>query len=177
MTTVPFGNSEFQIVNFIANEHTPERAVRKILLQVDKKKTAMAEHVFRQKERDIRRREIKKQLETVDGYEAERLVLELEKENYYSAREAKLVDDCLRELDIYKSLLAKLPTVNREQFEASELGYWTKRLISDAKRETMQTGRVQKDTLESLEKIGFEPKINQQGQLLIVKKDLKILPA
>jgi len=171
MTKIPFGNSKFQIENFIANEHTPERAVRMILLQVDKKKLALSECMFRRKEQDINRRELQKKLKKAKGFAKERQELELEKIDQYKEREDKLVDDCLAELAVYKDLLSKLPEVNREQFEDAELGYWTKRLISDANREVQQSGRIEKGTLESLEKIGFVPRKNEKGQLMIVKAD------
>lgn len=172
MIDIPFGNSDFQIIHFVLDEFTPERAVRKVLLQLDKKQTALAEHKFRKKKRDIRRREIKKKLNKATAFTRERLELELEQINYYEEREKKLLDDCLHEIALYKNILKKLPSCNREQFEAAELGYWQKRLINDAKNEIIQNGRINKDTLSSLEKIGIKP-IKENNQIIFKNYEAK----
>jgi len=168
MTNIPFGNSEFQIKNFIANEYTPERAVRKIYLQLDKKQRALDEYKFKQRGCNIDKKEIQQKLKKLSRFkkfERERLELEFEQIEYNERMTQKLVDDCITEINIYYELLEKLPKFNREQFELSEELYWRTRLLNDARREIMNTGRVQKDTLDSLEKVNLWPVKDEQGMV------------
>lgn len=170
MSNVPFGNSQFQIKNFIANEYTPERAYRKVLLQLDKKMKTMQECSFRRRRHEIDIAEIKEKLKTAENFEAERLKIDLEEKEYYLNEEIKLIEDCAIEIKTYEAILKELPETTRENFERSEFEYWKQRLISDANCEFKANGFIQANTLDSLNKIGFDM-IKKDGKTIIIEKE------
>lgn len=170
MKQVPFGSSAFQIQHFVANQETPERTYRNVLLQLDSKRKAMKECYFRRKRKEIDIREINEQLSTAEGYDKERLLINLEEAEYQQEQEIKLIEDCVIEIKIYESILSELPNFSREEFEKSERDYWKKRLVSMAEKELLSTGTVGVGTLDSLEKIGCPvgKQINHEGNLQLV---------
>lgn len=178
MNDIPFGNSDFQIINFIAREYTPERAVRKVLLQLDKKLAALKAHEFANRRRELDVKEKEEQLKKAKGTKRKRLLIDIEEIRYNQEREEKLRLDCLHEIELYNGILAKLPKTDRESFEKAEITYWERRLLADARREYIAGGRVNKDTLESLERIGLKLVKDENNTFLLVRKnDSKKIPA
>ena len=167
---VPFGNSVFQIMNFITSEETPERVYRKVLLQLDQKEKAMKECYFRRKRREVDIEEIVKKLETASGFEKQRLEIDLEEAEFYLEDEIKLIEDCIIEIEAYKKILETLPDYSREDFENSENEYWKQRLLSSANREYLSTGTVGVGNIEALEKVGLLFRKTEKGQIIFVEK-------
>lgn len=176
LKNVPFGDSIFQIVNFISNEYTPERSYRKILLQLDKKNKAMMECKFRRKRREIDILEIEKKLQNANEFEKMRLEIDKEEAEYYLESEIKLIEDCIIEIKTYEKLLEQFPDFSRNDFEKSEYGYWKKRLIKDAECQINSMGTVSEGTIKALGQIGIKGiQKNDQGNLIIFEdKEFKI---
>lgn len=163
MKNVPFGNSVFQIQHFISNDHTPERNYRNALLQLNGKFNALQECAFRRRRKDIDIREIKEKLLKAEGYEKERLEIDLEEAQLQLDNEIKFIEDAMVEVKTYEAILDSLPDFTREEFEKSEKGYWELRLINDARRQIESKGSVDPGFLDSLEKIGVRIKLLPQG--------------
>ena len=166
---VPFGNSIFQIQHFTDGKETPQRRYRYCLLQLDQKLRALKECKFRRKRLEIDIEEIVEKLTTSISYETKRLQVDLEEKKYYLEIEAKLIEDCLIEVAVYKKILSGLPEYSREEFEASEPEYWGKRLLNDAQREVTSMGYVTVQTIQSLENIGIKVGRNEKGQIAYTK--------
>jgi len=163
--SIPLGDSIFQIQHFILKDLPPGRQIRTCQLQLRKKLQAMEEYSFNRRLLEINRLEIIEKLEGVNGYEKDRLQVELDKLNYALNSEQNLIEDCLTEIAVYESVLNSLPEMSREEFEIEERSYWTKRLLNDARREFLSMGTVSVGTLTSLENIGIEVKRDEQGLL------------
>lgn len=172
---VPFGNSVFQIMNFISSEETSERSYRKILLQLDQKEKAMKECYFRRKRKEIDIKEINLKLQNkkIKNFERERLEVDLEETEYSLEEEIKLIEDCIIEIEAYKKILEKLPEFTREDFENAENEYWKLRLLNNANRELISTGVVGIGTIESLEKIGLCYNKTKEGQIIFLEKSIE----
>lgn len=171
MQGIPLGNSKFQIEKLIVNEFSPARKARTILLQLNEKLSALKEFEFNNKRWEIDKLEKQSLFEkSENNFEKQRLQVDIEEINYRQEHSQKFVDDCIEEVKIYKELLAKIPVeYTREMFETEEQGYWEKRFINDAQAEILAIGTVQKDTLQSLKKIGVYLKQNKKGQISFVK--------
>jgi len=168
MKQIPFGNSVFQIANFIANDETPERSYRAILLNLDDREKALKESYFKRKRREIDIEEIKEKLKTATGFEKKRLEVDLEEAEWALEVEIKYIEDCLIEIETYKKLLSFFPEFTREDFEKAEIVYWKKRFMKQAQLEAYATGTVSPQLLDSLLRIGIEV-TRQDGQLVFVE--------
>jgi len=170
MNNVPFGMSQFQIINFAANFETPERVYRNVLLQIDSKLKAMQECSFRRKRRELDIEEIKEKQKTASGVSAKRLNVDLEESEYYLESEIKLIEDCAIEIATYEKILSTLPDFTREQFEQGEAVYWKERLMLDAKHELRSTGTVGIGTIKSLHQMGIEMgRAEKTGQFVTIE--------
>jgi hypothetical protein len=173
MRQVPFGMSMFQIQRFVADQKSPERTYRQVLLQYDTKKKAMKECEFRRKRINIDIEEIEEKLrgDVVDEYQRKRLLVDLEEKEYNLEHEIKLIEDCVIEMKVYEDIISNLPDYTREEFESAELGYWKQRLLDNANREVLSKGFVGEGTIESLEKIGLTYRRNESGQIMFVETE------
>ena len=169
MNNVPFGMSQFQIQNFVANQETPERIYRNVLLQLDIKIKAMQECSFRRQRRELDIEEIKEKQKTAIGVTAKRLDIDLEEAEYYLDNELKLIEDCAIEIATYEKILSALPEFTREQFEQSEPIYWKERLMLDAQHEIRANGIVSVGTIKSLHQMGIEIGKNAEGQFVTIE--------
>lgn len=158
MRDVPFGNSKFQILHFIAQEETPERVYRNCLLQLNQKIKSLKECSFRRRRREIEVKEIKSKINTVSGLEKERLQVDLDEAQFYLDEEVKLIEDCMIEIKTYEKIIESLPSYSREDFEKSERVYWERKLLSDAVQDLKLRGTIDKGILKSLEKLGISIK-------------------
>ena len=165
---IPFGNSVFQIANFIANDETPERSYRAILLNLDDREKALKTSYFTRKRKEIDIEEIKEKLKTATGFEKRRLEIDLEEAEWALASEIKYIEDCLVEIEAYKKLLSFFPEYTREDFEKAEIIYWKKRFMKQAQLEAYATGVISPQLLESLLKIGIEV-TQRDGRLVFVE--------
>ena len=160
---VPFGNSVFQIQNFIANQDTPQRSYRHVLLQLDAKIKAMKECSFRRRRKEIDIKEIEEKLKIAEGYVKERLEIDLEEAQYQMEAEIKLIEDAAIEIAAYEKILEKLGDFTREEFEQAERGYWEVRLLKNAQKEISTRGTVDIGTLNALEQIGVKIERGSDG--------------
>lgn len=175
MDNVPFGNSEFQIKQFVSSQETPERKYRNALLQAKSKIQALEETKYKRDllEVDLRELEEKLSVET-NPHEKRRHEINLKYKRQQLDDQMKLIADAIFELSAYKQIIDSLPKFSREQFEQAELNYWQQRLLNDAKREYLAGNRVEKGTLESLNKVGINVGYDEKRQL-IWKIDEKFL--
>lgn len=164
LSSVPFGNSGFQIKAFIANNSTPERSARDILLQLDKKQKAMEECRFRRRRKEILIKEINEKLLTASGYDRERLEVDLDEAQYYMDEEIKLIEDCVIEIKIYESLIENIPDFSRQEFEKSERLYWEKKLLTELSQDHRLGLPLNKGAVLGLEQMGIIVK-HEKGQL------------
>lgn len=126
---IPFGNSHFQIENFIVNaEITPERAFRAVGLQLMDKLKALKKAKFADKRLEIDIEEIKEKLTVTHGFEKRRLEIDLAEKEDDRASQLKLVNDAVSELNYLYSLFRKFPKYTREQFEAAEREHYLQSL-------------------------------------------------
>jgi len=178
---VPFGNSQFQINNFIGNDITPERTYRNVMLQLNQKLNALQECSFRRRRKELDIKNIKDKLKS--DPENPRLLIDLEENTYHLENEIKLIEDAEIEIQTYLKILDSLPEITREQFENSEKTYWQCRLIRDAQREIQSMGRIDRGTLQALEQIGLKAAALPDGKMNIfgaldddVKKLMELKP-
>ena len=165
---IPYGNSDFQIVNFIVNEITPERALRSCLLNLRQKAIALKESQIRLKRYIIDIDETKEKLAKIENkFEKQRLEVLIEEKTFYLMMEEKLVKDCIREYEVLLACFNKLPKITREEFENKERDYWFNRLRNNAINELKTGGRIEKGTLESLNKMGINISHEQNKSLPI----------
>lgn len=172
MRNVPFNSSIFQILHFGRGQETPERTYRNCLLQLNQKIDALQACKFRRERTDIDIEEIKDKLKTANGFERKRLEIDLHEKQFQLENEKKLIEDAIIEVNTYKYILKSLPEFTREEFEKAEPGYWKERLLADARREIISNGYVGKDTIMSLEQIGFDVGKNEKGQFAFQDKSV-----
>lgn len=171
MREVPFGNSLYQIENFTAGKETPERRKRNLLLQIDKKLQALSECNFRRRKYEIDIAEINEKLQTETGFAKERLLIDKEEKEEQLDNELKLIEDAMIELTAMDNMVAMLPKINREQFEANEKKYWRARLLGDARREYTSTGTISVGTITSLEETGLVVGRNETGKIIYTENN------
>lgn len=165
MRPIPFGNSAFQNRHFTAGAEGPERRYRHCLLQLNQKLNALQECEFRRRRIDIDIREIEGKLKTAEGFALERLLIDLEEKQVGLENEIKFIEDAAIEIAVYEAEIAGMPDFTREEFEAGEHQYWTKRLLGDAQRELLGAGFVTPGTMASLQAIGIVGVVLNDGVL------------
>lgn len=161
--SVPFGNSQFQIRNFIAKEYENGRALRTIYLQVWDKIKCLENNKYDQELKLIDIEEMKESISKMStpSYEKRRLEIKLKKELFNLECSNKSIADALEELKVYFNILETLPKeITREEFEKEEFSYWKKRLGSTAARQIASMGTIKEDVLESLEKMGVRVELD-----------------
>lgn len=172
MENVPFGSSIFQINNFICDEATPERAYRKVLLQIDNKLNALKECSFNRKRLELQIRKLEENLKTLSGLDKELVEVDIEENKWKLENQIKLINDAGYELSAYQSILEKLPKPSREEFESSELEYWKKRFSQEALLSYRATGSISPELLKHLNLVKLEPKINEKKELVFYEMKL-----
>lgn len=123
---IPFGNSAFQIRNFVlADQMTPARAYRSIGINILGIVDALREHLYSLKKTEIKlARKRAKLEESEDEYERQLLDLKIEKLCYSERGLLKLVGDAQAEFDVYYSELQKYPRFSRKKFENQEQAHF-----------------------------------------------------
>lgn len=169
---IPFGHSVFQIEKFILGHESEERNYRQIALEIRKKYDALEQQRFdRSKhEREIELLKVKagnlrgwwtKLLPSIFRRKLELIAqitdIEIERKIFLKNQCDKLIKDALFEFSIFKKYLDKMPALTREEFEKSEVTYWPKRLVQQAQRQVIATGRIDEGILEAAQKIGLDP--------------------
>ncbi len=128
---IPFGNSRFQIENFIINAaHTPERAYRAIGLTMRAKIQALREayYALKKQEVDIEEAQEKVASNYHTKWEKKRAAIDIEQKEEMRRDTKKLINDALAELSYLYGVFKKMPRYTREEFEAGERRYFEIRL-------------------------------------------------
>lgn len=170
---IPFGNSKFQIENFIVNAaHTPERAYRAIGLTMRAKIQALKEAYYSLKRQEVDIEEAREKVASNyhTKWEKKRAAIDIEQKEEMKRDTRKLINDALAELSFLYAMLKKMPRFSRQQFEAGERRYFEIRL------QKMAVG-IQ-GPLESLDNMGVDisqvigrevpqiPKVNETLKLV-----------
>ncbi|OGP87134.1 MAG: hypothetical protein A2031_07980 [Deltaproteobacteria bacterium RBG_19FT_COMBO_43_11] len=132
---IPFGNSAFQIQNFIINaQYTPERAYRAIGLTISTKIKALKEAYYGLKKENIDIEELQEKIAdpATGKYDKARAELEIEKKKENRNWGKKLVNDALAELECLYVAYKKLPKLTRAEFEAGERKHFEIKLKKQA---------------------------------------------
>ena len=138
---VPFGNSDFQIANFIVNRaQTPQRAFRAVCLSLRDKILTLNEAYYNQLKFQVDLDELQEKIEQK---------ISQQRDN------EKLLIDAIHEVEFLYSYWQKLPHPTRAEFEAAEEDYFK---ISLTKQVLGIDGVV-----GSLENMGYV--LNAQGRL------------
>lgn len=133
---IPFGNSQFQIQNFIVNAAlTPERAYRAIGLAIFAKIQALRETYYKLKKEEIDIEELREKVDCFEAsvYDKRRAAVEIEQKTDARRYTRKLVNDALAELDFLYEAYQKLPRFSRAEFEAAEKKYFEIKLQKQIK--------------------------------------------
>lgn len=190
--SVPLGNSDFQIREFVLSHCKNGRQYRQIVLQVKEDAINIKkERVERKKEeaeatkKQIEIKRLKARLaEEKDNDERDIMqagidILESEVELLWvnlKNRDA-LVKDAMRRIQVTIDCLKETGMYKREEFEAEEHEYWKTRLLREADTEMLQSGSVSKGVLQSLDKIGLKAAEVVFNVKRVALKNLKQLEA
>ncbi len=155
---IPFGNSDFQIANFIINAGlTQERAFRAVCLTMREKIISLNEAYYNQKRLQVDLDELQAQVDdqTTGQFARKRAEIEIEYKISQQRDNEKLILDAIHEVEVLKGFWERLPHPTRKQFEAAEEDYFK---ISLTKQVLGIDGAV-----GSLENMGYV--VNAQGRL------------
>ena len=131
---IPFGNSLFQIKNFVLKSaETPQRLYRTLGLYMTSKIQSLKEAQYSAEESAIDLEELNYKLNSChDDFEKRRIRLKIRKINDGVESSKKLIKDAIVELDYCYSIYKDLPKFTREEFENAEIEYYSKNLHKQA---------------------------------------------
>lgn len=132
---IPFGNTGFQTEAFvIASQITPARAYRSIGLQMHSILSSLRSKQYDKEKHQIQIDELKHIIASPDTDQFERRRKEIElKEVLISSRWGdKMIQDSIKELNIYYAYFKQFPRYTREQFEKEERMYFEQSLQRQA---------------------------------------------
>ena len=156
--SIPFGNSDFQIANFIVNgAQTPQRAFRAVCLSLRDKILTLNEAYYNQLKFQVDLDELQEKIgdPATDKFARRRMEIEYEQKISQQRDNEKLLIDAIHEVELLYSFWQKLPHPTRAEFEAAEEDYFK---ISLTKQVLGIDGAV-----GSLENMGYV--LNAQGRL------------
>jgi hypothetical protein len=164
---IPFGNTQYQIEKFL-EEHTPERQVRMILLQLNEKIKQMKKYQLGIERLKLRIEEMQEKIDASEGRQKRLMELDLQEIEMDYVSNQKLVNDSVVEINIYDNLLKKAQSkihvpVTRESFEQAEQTYWEKRMVEEASAQIASTGHIDKETRKTMGRIGLVPVQDEKG--------------
>ncbi|CAB4140517.1 hypothetical protein UFOVP405_50 [uncultured Caudovirales phage] len=171
---IPFGNTDFQCENFvIANAITPARAYRIIGLQIQTLLASIEETKYSEKIKQIDIMELEEKLNdpSISKYEKMRDEIKLERLKKPDTWHQKLVNDTIRQLNLYYAHFKRLPKYTREQFEQQEKLYFEQSqrrqmLGVTGAKEAIMNMIDDKKTIEQFEKAWAELPENKKHELL-----------
>ena len=156
--SIPFGNSDFQIANFIVNgAQTPQRAFRAVCLSLRDKILTLNEAYYGQLKFQVDLDELQEKIgdPATDKFDRRRMEIDYEQKISQQRDNEKLLIDAIHEVELLYSFWQKLPHPTRAEFEAAEEDYFK---ISLTKQVLGIDGAV-----GSLENMGYV--LNAQGRL------------
>lgn len=144
----------------------PYRVIRQIMAQVEKKRAALKEVMYKQAQNELRFYEIADLLPNEeDHYEKERMLLEQQKLTADAADSTTHVEAALKELGAYKRRYEEVvannnipETWSEDDFEAAEIEHHIKSIFRNAIRDRLQGGNNM-GTMEYMEQFGINPAI------------------
>ena len=154
---IPFGNSDFQIENFIINAGlTPERAFRSICLNLRTRLNDLSESYYNKMKLDVDLEELKEKIgdQKTNKFDKRRAEIELEQKIYQQNYTNKLIKDAIHEVEIYYKYWKMLPHPNREDFEKAEEKYFLQSMYRQIHGIT--------GPIESLQNMGYKELDNQE---------------
>lgn len=128
---IPFGNSKFQIENFVVNsQHTPARMYRAVGLSSSAKIRALREALYSRKKEEIDIEELEEKIADplTSKFDKRRFQLDIEQKMENREYTKKLVNDALHELSQYYRIFKSLPKLTRPEFEQEEKKHFKIRL-------------------------------------------------
>jgi hypothetical protein len=170
MFNVPFGNSSFQNNYLINSFETGSRKYRHILLQMQQKLKALKDAEFSHKRNQVKILELEFKIAKAKGFTKTLLEIDLEEKKWGIDFSKKLIEDAIIELNDFYKAFSQLHKYTREEFEAEEKEYWSKRLTKEAQLSISATGRIDVGTQSTLLQIGIDP-ISAQQELSVVNID------
>ena len=132
---IPFGNSEFQNLNFVlGSEITPERSYRHCLLRLTERLNALSDayYTIQLENVDIEEMEDKISKWSTSKFDKKRFKIKIEQKKYNRKQTEMLVIDCLREIDTLYTAFKTFPKFNNKEFELGEREHFEKLLTRDA---------------------------------------------
>ncbi len=156
--SIPFGNSDFQIANFIVNgAQTPHRAFRAVCLSLRDKILTLNEAYYNQLKFQVDLDELQEKIgdPATEKYARRRMEIDYEQKISQQRDNEKLILDAIHEVEFLYSYWQRLPHPTRAEFEAAEEDYFK---ISLTKQVLGIDGAV-----GSLENMGYV--LNAQGRL------------
>jgi K+/H+ antiporter YhaU regulatory subunit KhtT len=146
---IPFENSLYQDESFILNtSYTDARAVRNIGLRLSSKIQALRELEYSMEKAAIEKEQIESKTYS-DPFEKRLADLEIRRRESGIAHTQKLLKDTLYQCEHLRAILAKLPKLTRQEFEAQEKQYFIESL-------TRQAVNLP-ESVKSLEAMGVKP--------------------
>lgn len=147
-------------------DHGPFRIIRQIMAQVEKKRAALKEVMYKHAENELRWHEINDELkEELDDHKRARLHLERQKLEADAADSTNHIEAALKEIAAYKRRYEEILKNNdipeewsEEDFEAAEIEHHIKSIFRNAIRDRLQGGNNM-GTMEYMEQFGINPAI------------------
>jgi len=142
---IPFENSDFQNKCFVmASQQTQGRAYRAIGLRMFSKIRAIKELKYGRELEDIDIEEWEQ--ETGSDFDNRRNAIKIKQKLELRSYTDKLLNDAIKELDCLYAEFKTFPLITRDEFEAQEIEYFTKKFD----RALKNNGNATLESLESM---------------------------
>ena len=147
-------------------ESGPYRILRQILAQIEKKRAALKETLYKQEKKKLRREKYLLELDDLtveDNLKEKRLLLEVDKIEYDLADSTTHIEACIKEIGAYMERYKEVCKNNdipeqwdEVDFEEAEVEHHIKSMFRNAIRDRMQ-GSHNMGTMEYFESFGINP--------------------
>lgn len=171
---IPFGNSGYQIQQFVLNEQiTPGRAYRAIGLNMLSLIDTLKLNGYKKQRADIKLKYREKELNTLDPdtVEAELLALKIARDKEANNSLNKLINDAVTELNVYYKELKKYPEYSRKRFEDEEALHFHLKL--NRQLETEDNGAIASLMNIKIDSITLEHMLKNTEYLVKLQEGLK----
>jgi len=143
---------------------TPYSILHQCLAQIEQKKTALKENLYKHKKNEIKLKQKQEKLKTLEGYEKELLELEI---NYIISNvkdSTKYIEGSLKELAQFQEIYLQVKEANNIpdkwdelDYENAEVEHHIKQAFTQAVRDMLSTGRPDQGNLEYFDNCGIHP--------------------
>ncbi len=128
---IPFGNTDYQIENFIINASlTPERAFRAVGLNIRAKINALRDAYYGKQKTQVDIEELQEKIDNpqTNKFDRRRAEIDLEQKLSQKIDSDKMIADAIHEVEVYYNYWKVLPHPTREEFEFGEEKYFAQSL-------------------------------------------------